>query len=141
MHHVAIMKKSWGLVPKIVSGEKTIESRWYKNKSAPWSKIKKGDIVYFKNSGDPVSAQAKVSKVLQFTFENTTDVKNVVKKYGKNICLLNSNPKTWDKLPKYCILIFLKDAKYLDKPFNINKKGFGSAAAWLCVENINKIKS
>lgn len=30
MEHVAIMKKSWGLTRKILSGEKTIESRWYR---------------------------------------------------------------------------------------------------------------
>jgi hypothetical protein len=121
-------------------GEKTIESRWYQNKIAPWGKIKKEDTVYLKNSGELVTAQAKVSKVLQFTFENITEVKDIVRKYGQKICLLNSDPKTWDKLPRYCILIFLEKAKYLKTPFQINKKGFGSAAAWICIENIAKIK-
>lgn len=30
MEHVAIMRKSWGLTDKILSGQKKIESRWYK---------------------------------------------------------------------------------------------------------------
>jgi hypothetical protein len=140
MDHVAIMKKSWGLVPKIISGEKKIESRWYKNKSAPWGKIKEGDTIYFKNSGESVTASAKVSNVLQFNLQNVSDARNIVKKYGKKICLINSNPVTWGKLPRYCILKFLKNAKYLDKPFNINKNGFGTGAAWLCVQDIIKIK-
>ena len=55
IHHVAIMKKSWGLVEKILAGEKTVESRWYKSKCVPWDRIKPKDIIYFKDvyhSGD-----------------------------------------------------------------------------------------
>jgi len=58
------MRKSWGLLPKILTGEKTIESRWYKNKCSPWGKIKRGDVVYFKNSGEPVTIKAEVSKII-----------------------------------------------------------------------------
>lgn len=39
MHHLAILKKSWPLIPKILNKQKTIESRWYKVKCAPWNKI------------------------------------------------------------------------------------------------------
>ena len=66
MEHVAIMKKSWGLIGKIISGEKKIESRWYKSRRSPWGKIKQGDEVYFKDSGEPVSIKAKVAKVISF---------------------------------------------------------------------------
>ena len=61
------MKKSWGLIGKIISGEKKIESRWYKSKRSPWGKIEKGDTVYFKDSGEPVSIKAKVKKVISFS--------------------------------------------------------------------------
>lgn len=71
MDHVAIMRKSWGLLPKILSGEKTIESRWYMARYAPWNRIEKGDIVYFKNSGEPVTVKAEVSKVMQFVLRHT----------------------------------------------------------------------
>lgn len=139
MHHVAIMKKSWGLIPKILSGEKTIESRWYQTRRTPWNKIKVGDRVYFKNSGERVIAQAEVSGVMQFEIRNLSDIKKVVKKYGKEICLINNDPKTWETRPKYCILIKLKNPKLIPKPFSINKQGFGSAAAWLTVKNITSI--
>ena len=52
MEHLAIMRKSWNLTNKILTGEKKIESRWYKNKYAPWDKIKetqKNGIYYLKN--------------------------------------------------------------------------------------------
>jgi len=67
MDHVVIMRKSWGLIPKILSGQKKIESRWYINKCVPWNKINLGETVYFKNSGEPVSLAATVEKVLAFS--------------------------------------------------------------------------
>jgi ASC-1-like (ASCH) protein len=70
MHHIAIMKKQWKLIDKILAGSKTLESRWYVNKRDPWNKVKVGDTIFFKNTGEPVTAKATVSKVLQF--ENIT---------------------------------------------------------------------
>lgn len=85
MNHVAIMKKSWHLLPEILSGEKTIESRWYKNKSAPWGKVKAGDTVYFKDAGEPVTAKAVVAKVLALADLTPTRVKELLAHYGKAI--------------------------------------------------------
>jgi ASC-1-like (ASCH) protein len=141
MDHLAIMKKSWGLLPKILSGEKTIESRWYKNKIAPWDKIKKGEAIYFKDSGSPVTASAEVSKVLHISDINPSKVKKILVKYGSRDGI--ADIKKYYQLFKnknYCLLIFLKNQKRI-KPFNVNKKGFGMMSAWISVENINKIKS
>ncbi|MES2622795.1 MAG: hypothetical protein V4576_00110 [Patescibacteria group bacterium] len=135
------MTKSWNLIPKIVAGEKTIESRWYQTRRTPWNTIKENDTIYFKNSGEPITASAEVSKVIQFNISTIADAKEIVAKYGKEICIVNPDPKTWGKLPKYCILIFLKNAQYVKTPFNIDKTGFGNGAAWLTVKDIKKIKT
>jgi hypothetical protein len=140
MEHVAIMKKAWGLIPKILSGEKTIESRWYQTRRAPWNGIKSGETVYFKNSGEFVTATAVVSQVLQIEINSIEDAQKVVRKYGAAICLLNKDVHTWNPLPKYCILIFLKDPAVIKKPFQINKSGFGTPAAWITVQYVKKIK-
>jgi hypothetical protein len=140
MHHVAIMTKSWKFIPKIIAGEKTIESRWYQTRRVPWDSIAPGDTVYFKNSGEPITASADVVRVLQFPLKSLTDARAITTKYSKQICLVNNDPKTWSRQPKYCILIFLKNPHAIAKPFHINKKGFGSAAAWLTVKHINQIK-
>jgi ASC-1-like (ASCH) protein len=142
MNHVAIMKKSWGLLPKIVSGEKKIESRWYKNKSAPWGKIKRGDVIYFKNSGEEVSVKTSVDKVLEFENLNQAKVRQILNKYGKDDGIAKKDLPRFFKLfrdKKYCLLIFLKNPRKI-KPFDITKKGFGTMSAWLCVGSINKIK-
>lgn len=137
------MRKSWGLLPKITDGTKTIESRWYKNKSSPWGKIKKGEPLYFKNSGEGITVKAKVKEVL--SFENLTPkiVLNILKEYGGLDGIKNESiPYFYNlfKVKKYCLLIFLKEIQKV-KPFQINKKGFGSMSAWMCVDNINIINA
>jgi len=142
MDHVAIMKKSWGLVPKILDGRKKIESRWSKFKIAPWGKVKKGDSIYFKNSGEKIVVRAEVSKVLAFESLSPGVVKKILTKHGGDKGIGISDIKDsykWLREKKYCTLIFLKKAKEI-KPFSINKAGFGNAAAWLAVGDINKIK-
>jgi ASC-1-like (ASCH) protein len=142
MDHLAIMKKSWGLLPKILNGEKTIESRWYKNKYSPWDKIKKGDTVYFKNSGELVTIKAEVSNVLQFSNLTPKNVKEILNEYGARDGLGikeidNYYQKFKDK--NYCLLVFIKNPEKI-KPFEINKKGFGAMCAWIAIDDINKIK-
>jgi len=142
--HVAIMRKSWGLTQKILSGEKTIESRWYKNRYKPWGNIGPGDDVYFKNSGELVKIKAVVKKVIQFGNLNPDIVRKILKKYGENDSLgIDSNDfeKYFEmfKNKRYCIIIFLKSVKKIT-PFDIDKSGFGAMAAWLTVNDINQIK-
>jgi len=142
MNHVAIMKKSWGLTKKILIGEKKIESRWYTSKYSPWDRIKKGEVVYFKDSGEPVEIKVEVSKVLQFSDLSPKKVKEILNEYGRPDGINIKDTKKFYNLfkdKKYCILIFLKNPKKI-KPFEINKKGFGLMSAWLCVNNIREIK-
>lgn len=140
MNHIAIMKKSWGLIPKIVSIEKTIESRWYKNRIAPWDRIHKGDIVYFKDSGEPVSAVAKVSNVLQFSNLDKKQFTGIMSKYADQICLSTRDYNEYYKSKNYCILIFLTEPKKVEKPFRIDKTGYGISSAWMCIEDVEKIR-
>lgn len=136
------MDKKRKLLEKIMRGEKTIESRWYKNKISPWNRIKPRDRVFFKNSGEPVSVQADVTKVMQYDNLDEASVRKIYKGFAKRLCLeLDEDAFVkWvgENNKHYCILIFLEGVKSV-RPFEINKKGFGSACAWLCVEDIKKI--
>jgi len=136
------MRKSWGLLPKIINREKTIESRWYKNRYSPWDKIKKGDTIYFKNSGELVTIKVEVLNVLQFSNLNPSKVKEILNKYGTRDGLEIDEIDRYYKMFKdknYCLLIFLDNSKRVE-PFEIDKSGFGSMSAWITVDNINKIK-
>lgn len=140
--HVAIMRKSWGLTDKILTGEKKIESRWYQNRCRPWNNIENNDIIYFKDSGFPIKLCAKVDRVLQFDNLTPDKVLEILKCYG------NDGGISIDKIDfyyemfknkKYCILIFLKNIKLI-KPFEINKTGFGTMSAWITLDGVKKIK-
>jgi len=140
MEHVAILDKKRKLLAKIISGEKTIESRWYKAKVTPWDRIKKGEIIYFKESGDPVSVRAKVAEVMQFYLPQT-NVSELLQKYGKEICFTEpdfSKKVAWCSERKYCILIRLKEVQQIE-PFDIDKTGFGMMAAWMTLPDIHTI--
>jgi ASC-1-like (ASCH) protein len=142
MDHVAIMKKSWGLTEKILSGRKKIESRWYLTKRVPWNNIKAGETVYFKDSGEPVKMKAEVSRVEQFADLTPRRIKAILNKYGRADGLeKNEIPNFFKRFKdkRYCLLIFLKNPAAI-KPFEIDKAGFGNMAAWLTVDKISKIK-
>jgi hypothetical protein len=142
MDHVAIMKKSWKMILKILSGEKRIESRWGINKCTPWGKVTKGDMVYFKYSGEAVTAKAKVSKILEFENLTPLKVREILNKYGGKNEIAIDDPKAifaWAKSKHYCTLIYLTNPQSI-RPFNIDKSGFGSLTAWISVKNINKVR-
>jgi ASC-1-like (ASCH) protein len=142
MDHVAIMRKSWGLLPKILSGQKTIESRWYSSKRPPWNIIRPGDTVYFKDSGEPVTAKATVGRVRQFSGLTPEMVGKILNEYGREDGLgITDVPKFFRlfKDRRYCILVFLEGARAVE-PFNVDKAGFGAMAAWLTTYDVNKIK-
>jgi len=143
MDHIAIMKKSWKLLPKILTKEKKIESRWYKLKRSPWNKIKNGEKVYFKNSGEPITVKTEVEKVIQISDLTPRKVKEILEKYGEADGIEKKDILKFFKLFKnkeYCLLIFLKNPQKIE-PFNINKSGFGSMNSWISTENLDKIRS
>jgi len=149
MDYVAIMRKSWGMTAKILSGEKTVESRWYKNKSAPWGKIRAGDTVYFKNAGEAICGMARVKGVEQFESLNPEKVRALLDKYGAEV------GKSGKDIPNVFRFAAVNSAGYISvnsrlvanssttaiEPFGINKKGFGIMAGWISVEDVEKIKA
>jgi hypothetical protein len=142
MEHLAIMRKSWGLTKKILTGRKIIESRWYKTKYKPWGQIKAGETIYFKDSGEPVSIRAQVKKILQFSDLNLHKVREILEEYGNDDGIEKEDIENYFEMfkdKKYCMLIFLENPQKIE-PFLINKKGYGAMASWIIVKNINEIK-
>jgi len=162
--HIAIMRPKWGLLPKILNGQKTVETRWYKTRRTPWGKIKPGDTIYFKDARKPVTVVANVAKVEQYenlTPEKTMETLNKVALQDLGIDVpqhtkSSSNPSGQRKqdvttlLPpeiknyifgkRYAIIIWLKDARLVKRPFNIDKTGFGAMASWLVFEDAKEFK-
>ena len=140
MEHIAIMKKSLGYLEKIISGDKLIESRWYNSKISPWGKALKGDVIYFKNSGCEINVRARIDNVLEFSNLTSDKIWDILSKFGNRIGVEDLKD-FFEKIKnkRYCILIFLKEVEEI-KSFDIDKKGFGIMSAWICIEDVGKIK-
>ena len=82
MKHIVILKKKY--YDMILSGTKTIESRFSANKIVPYNKVDVGDILYLKETGKDVSVKAIVSDVKFFEL-NADIVEDIRIKYGKDI--------------------------------------------------------
>jgi ASC-1-like (ASCH) protein len=140
--HIAIMKKSWGLIPKILAGRKTCESRWYKSKIAPWDRIQPGDNLYFKDSGEPVSVRAKATKVLQYEIKDNQHALEIIKKHAKEdlgLEIISPEIKNYIRNKNYAVFVFFNSVEKI-KLFEIDKNGFGSQAAWITVDDIDRIR-
>jgi len=135
------MNPKWHLIEKILLGEKTIESRWYKNKIGPWDRIQAGDIVYFKDAGKKVTAKAIVSQVLQREITQLSMALTLVKTHKNELCFTDESlvDTSWLDGKRYAILIFLTKPEPVEQ-FAINKTGFGSACAWICIKDIKALK-
>lgn len=138
MDHLAILSKKRKLLSKILSKEKRIESRWYKFRKPPVGCIASGDTIYFKETGDPVSAKAKVEKVISYKNLNPKLITEIIRKHGE---LIGINLDFLDsvKEKRFCTLIFLKQAQKI-KPFKIDKRGYGLMNAWISVPDISVLK-
>ena len=143
MDHLAIMNPKRKLIPKILSWEKTIESRRYMMKVAPWNKIHAWDMVYFKDAWKEVTVSATVDKVLQYEQYTPEQLHDIIFTYWWvwGIAFHSSLSEAYEraKPKKYCLLIFLKDPKKV-VPFAIDKSWYGNACAWITLLNIDTIR-
>jgi hypothetical protein len=76
----------------------------------------------------------KVQKVEQHEFASPTEILPILLQYKDSLGFTEDSYTNlaWLSKKRYGILIFLDDVVPIP-PFSISKKGFGSAAAWLCI--------
>ena len=84
--HIAILSHK-SVLDKILSGEKTIESRFSRVKSVPFGQTAAGDIVYFKLSGGPVLGQARIGKVEEYDNLTPRQIEDLAKRYRQELAL------------------------------------------------------
>ncbi|VVB73938.1 Uncharacterised protein [uncultured archaeon] len=137
MQHVAILTGNF--LDKILSGEKTIETRWYKSRRAPFRSVSSGDTIYLKQSGGPVIARCAVVKSLFFEDLDRDRIADLLRRYGKEACIGEEMTEALAG-KRYCTLIWLGEVTRLDAPFDIDKTGFGNMCAWIRVEDVDRIK-
>ena len=126
MRHLAILRQPF--LDMILSGEKTIESRWSMHKIAPYNKLSIGDEILLKETSKDVIANAKVKdfKYFELTPQLADEIKQ---KYGKEIGVYKF--ENWENYrnKKYCTLIWLENVERV-KPFKVKRS---NGAGWIVI--------
>ena len=128
MKHIVILKQKY--FDMILSGEKTIESRFSLNKSAPYGKVSIGDELLLKVTGGCVTATAKVKAVEYYEDLYPERINKIRVKYGKQIG--STKMSDWmDTMTKnFCTLIWIEDVKEIE-PINVKRS---CGAGWIIIK-------
>ena len=128
------------LLKKFYLAKRRLNLDGNKYRITPWDRINKGDTVYFKDSGKLVTAKATVTKVIQIENLNREKFQNIIRDFADDIALVDRTYSNYYKKKNYVVLIILKSAKLIEKPFRIDKTGYGTGCAWITVKDIDEIR-
>lgn len=124
MKHIAILKQPF--FNMILSGEKTIESRWSMNKVAPYNKVNIGDEILLKETGKDVTAIAEVKDIRYYELTPQI-IEDIRIKFGKEIGADKFEDWQSTLQKKYCTLIWLDNVKKIN-PIKVPR---GNGAGWI----------
>lgn len=118
--HLAVFNEPY--LSLLLSGEKTIESRFSKNNIAPHFRVKEGDIILLKKSGGKIEGYMKVKKVLHSGPVNSQKLTFFEKNFSPQICA-SVDANFWDARNQcnYATLVQIHEVEKL-VPFSIEKK-------------------
>jgi hypothetical protein len=132
--HLAIMSQS--TIDAILSGKKTIETRFSKHNIPPFGQVNKGDLVFMKPPGKDIVGQFRVKKILSIEGMEQSDVQKIFKDFGRQI--RNGNKIEDDKYvadkidARFGTLIFVGESERLiTAPIRIKKS---DQRGWMVLE-------
>ncbi|MBU4338342.1 ASCH domain-containing protein [Patescibacteria group bacterium] len=107
----------------ILEGKKTIESRFSKVRCAPYGVVKEGDIVLIKKAGGLVLGEFTVLRVETFNNLNETSLREMAKKYGKDLCA-DADKDFWEgrRDSHYATFLYVSKPIRYEKPFSYPKR-------------------
>lgn len=114
--HLAIMDLS--TIESILSGKKTIETRFSKHKISPFGQVGIGDLVYLKPPGKEIAGQFRVKKVFSFEGLTKEDMDKISVDFGSQIGSVLQKDDV-----KFGTLIFISESERLiASPIKFQKK-------------------
>jgi predicted transcriptional regulator len=132
--HLAIMNKS--AAEAVLSGLKTIETRFSQNRIPPFNTVSAGDLVYIKPPGEDIIGQFRVKKVIFYDNLEAGDLEKIRSEYGKEISMGDKelDQKYWQdkKTSRFGTLIFIAESeRFITSPVKIKKSDM---RGWLVLE-------
>jgi ASC-1-like (ASCH) protein len=135
-YHRVILKKPY--LDAILTGRKTIESRFTLTKRVPFGWISAGDKLFLKLSSGLVCATATVTSVKSFENLSPVEISRLKEQYNH---YLGGGEEYWQSKSdcKFGLLVWLKDVRAIE-PVKIDKKDW---RAWVVLtekENYGLLK-
>ncbi|MHC4113984.1 MAG: ASCH domain-containing protein [Planctomycetota bacterium] len=126
--HLAILRRVY--LDAILSGRKTVESRFTKSRRAPFGQIFAGDKIFLKESSGPVCGEAYVSAVEQLEGLSRKKISELREQYNH---LILGEEGYWQskEMSRYGVLIWLEKVREI-KPIRIWKKDW---RAWVVLRS------
>jgi ASC-1-like (ASCH) protein len=118
---------------KIITGQKTIESRFTKVRCPPFGAISPGDKIYFKKAGGPVIAKGLAEKVMFYSDLNGEKIRDITSAFSDGL-QVESSFIDCKQASRYCTLIFLCNVVRV-KPFRVDKK---DRRGWVVMKSQNR---
>ncbi|MBZ0171183.1 MAG: ASCH domain-containing protein [Phycisphaerales bacterium] len=117
----------------ILSGAKTVEARLSKTRREPYTSLREGERVYFKQTGGAILARAVAARVHRFEFTGPGDMDRVRRRFERR---LGGPSRYWDDRAgaRYATIIELGGVETVDedpgwyRPHN-------TRSAWRVFEN------
>jgi adenylate kinase family enzyme len=115
--HVAIFSQPF--LEYVLTGTKTVDSRFSKNRIAPYDHVASGDMILIKQTGGPVIGVCSAERVWCYELDKAI-LKDIRNQFGRLIC---ASEEFWRSRRErsYGTLILLKDVRPVT-PFLIDKK-------------------
>jgi len=113
-YHLVILKKPY--LDAILTGRKTVESRFYRTRHKWLSQISKGDKLFLKASSGPVMATATVAEAKHFDNLTPRQIAELKRQYNRHIA---GDEQYWrEKMnSRFGILVWLKDVQQITPRF------------------------
>lgn len=116
--HLAILVEPY--LQFILDGKKTVESRFSKNRIAPYCHIERNDIILLKKTGGPIVGVCQASDVWFYRLDPSSweEIRN---DFSEMLCAQDQNFWSQRQGASYATLIRLKNVKKIS-PFNFSKR-------------------
>lgn len=111
--HVAIVDRR--IADRLCRGEKTIESRLYRNPRPPVGRVAPGDLIYFKVVAGPCVCCRRVSAVREFHGLTPAKVLRLKREFGAAVA---AGEQYWRqrRSSSICVLMWLEQADFRRPP-------------------------
>jgi len=122
-------------ISSIINGKKTMDIRFLNRKSAPFSTLVSGDLVYLKESSKKIKAEFIAFDVTKIILEHSSQVEYLLKKYKTPLDITNSDEmsliiKSYQS-SKYAVIFKMQAVKKV-KGIYYNSKG--NRSSWITIK-------